>query len=444
VLFRNLGTGPWEVIMKLSRGAIWVLWIVCVLILIALGTFAWPNFALPAPPPTPHEAQLVAIASDLSSITVETTPAGRAAEDAAAAENAAQTRGKTAAAATGAAAKANAATARKSGPPGSVSVIPATGTDPAAQALHAQLQARTLAPRDLLSIENGATQPYVSVETLPIRAWRRLLTLLCAALVVLTFGRAALGEDFGKLVVGLDGRISNSKTQLAIWFVTVMATYLATLWLRFCASGNLLLGAITIPSNLLLLSGMSVFSFAGAKAITQGKQAALAAAGRTDDMKAPADHASLSDLVQDDYHNADFGDTQMLFVTLIAAITYLTQVFIYLGAIDLHSTVTLPDVDTTLLATFGLGQGAYLAKKAASGPTTQPPPAPPPNGQAGAAGGAAAPPAPAPPPAPAAAPDPGVPPAPAATAAGGAPAGAAAVPPQPVPRPRKLRLGAEA
>jgi hypothetical protein len=30
----------------------------------------------------------------------------------------------------------------------------------------------------------------------------------------------------------------------------------------------------------------------------------------------------------------------------------------------LAATVTLPDVDTTILSAFGLGQGAYLAKKA--------------------------------------------------------------------------------
>jgi hypothetical protein len=37
----------------------------------------------------------------------------------------------------------------------------------------------------------------------------------------------------------------------------------------------------------------------------------------------------------------------------------------YVGAISLTATTSLPDVDTTILSTFGLGQGAYLAKKAA-------------------------------------------------------------------------------
>jgi hypothetical protein len=388
------------------------------LVLIGLGTCAWPYFALPVPVSETHEAQLVAVAPDLSSITVGTTPAAMVAEEKRL--QAALTKATEGAAA----AEAKMAAALKSSLPGPDTVIPATGNDAAAKALHAQLQAKTLAPHDLLSVGNQPTppaaQPSVEVERLPIGAWRRLVTFLGATLVVLGFGLAALGKNFGKLVVGLDGRTSNSKTQLALWFVVVMVTYLSTLWLRFCASGNLLLGAITIPNNLLLLSGMSAFSFAGAKAITQGKQNALAAAGNTDAMKTTADQdPSLSDLVQDDFGNADFGDTQMLFVTLIAAITYLVQVFMYLGTMDLHSTVTLPDVDTTLLATFGLGQGAYLAKKAASGPAT-PPQAPPTHGQAGAGGGAAAP------------------------APGAAPAGGAGAVPAPAAKPRKPRLGAEA
>jgi hypothetical protein len=39
--------------------------------------------------------------------------------------------------------------------------------------------------------------------------------------------------------------------------------------------------------------------------------------------------------------------------------------FHFLGKLALASPITLPDVDTALLATFGIGQGAYLFKKAA-------------------------------------------------------------------------------
>jgi len=55
----------------------------------------------------------------------------------------------------------------------------------------------------------------------------------------------------------------------------------------------------------------------------------------------------------------------MLIITLLATGMYLVLVFNFLGSLDLRATVDLPNVDTTILATFGLGQGAYLAKKAA-------------------------------------------------------------------------------
>jgi len=42
---------------------------------------------------------------------------------------------------------------------------------------------------------------------------------------------------------------------------------------------------------------------------------------------------------------------------------YLALVFKFLGSIELLRVVTLPDVDTTILATFGLGKGAYFAKR---------------------------------------------------------------------------------
>ena len=72
----------------------------------------------------------------------------------------------------------------------------------------------------------------------------------------------------------------------------------------------------------------------------------------------------FKDLVQNDKGDFDFGDFQMLVVTLVAVGMYLTLIFHYLGSVELLKTATLPDIDTTILASFGLGQGAYLAKKA--------------------------------------------------------------------------------
>ena len=53
----------------------------------------------------------------------------------------------------------------------------------------------------------------------------------------------------------------------------------------------------------------------------------------------------------------------MVVITILAVVVYLAQLFAFLGSIELLKVVTIPDVDTTILATFGLGQGAYLTKK---------------------------------------------------------------------------------
>jgi hypothetical protein len=55
----------------------------------------------------------------------------------------------------------------------------------------------------------------------------------------------------------------------------------------------------------------------------------------------------------------------MAFITLIAAVTFVLQGFNFLGDIA-HGPTLLPDIDSTLLSTFGIGQGAYLVKKMAS------------------------------------------------------------------------------
>ncbi len=73
----------------------------------------------------------------------------------------------------------------------------------------------------------------------------------------------------------------------------------------------------------------------------------------------------LTDLVQNDEGTADLGDFQMIFIALVVVVTFVLAGFHFLGAIA-SGPMQLPDVDTTLLSTFGIGQGAYLIKKMAA------------------------------------------------------------------------------
>lgn len=82
-------------------------------------------------------------------------------------------------------------------------------------------------------------------------------------------------------------------------------------------------------------------------------------------MKANADTPRVLDLVTDDSNHTDLGDFQMVAITLLAAIIYAISAVEFMDHIEFRRVVTMPDVDATLLSIFGLGQAAYLGKKAA-------------------------------------------------------------------------------
>ena len=207
---------------------------------------------------------------------------------------------------------------------------------------------------------------------------RRFLILALCALAMLGLATAVTKGAPLKFIVGMDNRYSNSKFQVALWFWIVISTYIATVAFRVGYAGWEFLGGVSIPQNLLVLSGLSALTYGGAKAITTAKaNAALNPAPPVAGAGAPAANPGpktallpgqerfFRDLVQNDIGSFDFGDFQMLVVTLLAVAMYLMLIFHFLGSIEFTKTLTLPDVDTTILAAFGLGQGAYLTKKAA-------------------------------------------------------------------------------
>lgn len=247
--------------------------------------------------------------------------------------------------------------------------------------------------------------------------WHRLIVLLLTALALLAVASIVTKGRPLVFVVGMDNRYSNSTVQVALWFWVVISTYLAAWVFRIQTAGWDFAGMVNIPQNLLLLSGLSALTYGGAKAITTSKAdsaapAAKAAAdaltkvaldaqtkladaktdlaGKPDDQtlakgvtdaqaavnalpkmitgtKTQATEAHkkfFSNLVQNDSGGFDFGDFQMLVVTVIAVATYLILFFHFFDSVAFTKTITLPDVDTTVLSIVGLGQGAYLAKKA--------------------------------------------------------------------------------
>lgn len=275
-----------------------------------------------------------------------------------------------------------------------------------------------------IQIERSATIP--GQERWGAIALSALALFVFSMIVLWLAGQKGL-FSFRAFIVGEDNRYSNSKFQIALWFFVAITTYVAVVWQRWCIAGGEYL-LVDIPHNLLLLSGMSVLTFGGAKAITasrskpeetlaaaqavqkvselsnnadsaakaaneadalakrtnldEHKQLAFEAAVHLDAARNELDAAKTDaaqkaeidgyntgtpkffrDLLQNDHGKVDFGDFQLLVVTGLAVCVYLLQVDTFMQHVDFVKTVTLPDVDTTILSVFGLGQGAYLVKK---------------------------------------------------------------------------------
>jgi len=208
-----------------------------------------------------------------------------------------------------------------------------------------------------------------------VSKWPRVLTFFVTGLILA--GVAALVTWFKplQLVVGKDGRYSNSQVQLALWFGAVAWVYISAVWLRFEFLGSDFIGGVGLTNNLIALTGLSALTFGGAKVITMRK---VAEAGGDSSPPISSPPASppvspksggepnlLTDLFTNDTGDADLGDVQMILITVAAVLIFLASSFHFLGKLTLSTSVTLPDVDTALLAGFGIGQGAYLFKKAA-------------------------------------------------------------------------------
>jgi hypothetical protein len=292
---------------------------------------------------------------------------------------------------------------------------------PVDAATKAQLQA--IQPGDLVTVEfdqfdNPERITRVVQVSRPVGVAPRVVAVGIALFAIWLAAWVATGRKVSKLLIGQDNRYSNSKSQLVFWFGAVMVIYIATLGLRVWVWGWDSLGGVGFTTNLLALTGISALTMGGAKAVTTTKldnamqdtaakaaaapkvtaplasaAADLAAAPATSkaataieeaavtaaeaiaaDVKAatepkpPADAPNFKlDLFLNDKNQVDIGDFQMIFIAVLAVVVFLLTGFHFLGLIPREAT-TLPDVDTTLLSSFGIGQGAYIVKKMASKP----------------------------------------------------------------------------
>jgi hypothetical protein len=225
-----------------------------------------------------------------------------------------------------------------------------------------------LQPGDRLSIwvepkDGGGTLEALVLNQGHVAVNERAETLILVIIGWLVLGFAISKGRFVSLIMGEDGRYSNSKFQAVVWFSVVIVVYGANLVLRSLRLGVGLM-SVNIPQHLLLLSGLSAFSFAAAKGITVTKIQNAIANGAPPPKTGVPSKGLIEDLTTNDSNQLDLGDFQMLVITLVAVATYAVVAFDALGTLKAVADAMMPDVDSTILAAFGLGQGAYLTKKA--------------------------------------------------------------------------------
>lgn len=202
----------------------------------------------------------------------------------------------------------------------------------------------------------------------PVGKTSRFIALAVSLAVICLLAAAMVRGSPLAFLIGVDNRYSNSQTQLALWFTAVATVYLATVVLRVIYLGADFIGGVGITENLVALTGLSALSFGGAKVITTQKVQNATLPNQPAPKPAAARPNLLTDLVMNDRQQADLGDFTMILIAFGAVGIFALSAFHFLGELKLATQVTLPDVDTTLLASFGIGHGAYLVKKAALKP----------------------------------------------------------------------------
>jgi hypothetical protein len=168
------------------------------------------------------------------------------------------------------------------------------------------------------------------------------------------------------LLIGQNGRFSNSKTQAVLWAAALLITYAGTCTLRLMAGmGWQNAINVDIPQNLLTIATVSVGAVGGAKIVSATKAGMVAATN----LGAPSwkDFFYADGLVANARGDWDPGDTQMIVVTIASIILFATRAAALWGDMPMTAHVALPEPASAMTFAFGGAMGGYLAKKIGSG-----------------------------------------------------------------------------
>jgi len=153
--------------------------------------------------------------------------------------------------------------------------------------------------------------------------------------------------------------MSTSKFQWILWTIVALFSYVVIFVVRAKLG---IFDSLIVPNNLIITMGISITTMAAAKGITVNY---LNNKKITQNSATNANTQGILALFNDDDGLPDLSKIQMLAWTVIAIAVYLFQLN-YQIKNSAASSLSLPDIDTTLMALMGLGQAGYLGKKIVS------------------------------------------------------------------------------
>lgn len=206
--------------------------------------------------------------------------------------------------------------------------------------------------------------------------WFAAVLGIVAALLFPLISFVASGSAIKGLLIGADGKLSTSKCQFWIWTEIVLFAYVFLYTSHVQGGHDWSAAAPRLPTDILILMGLSVVTATTAKAIAssspsaaQTSQAVTAAAGGSKTtMAAIVKRAGYAGLVtgNQDSTVSSFSKIQMLTWTVVAACVYVFAALSARSAFFDGTAQSYPDVDAALVVLVGLGHGAYLGNKIAS------------------------------------------------------------------------------
>ena len=179
-----------------------------------------------------------------------------------------------------------------------------------------------------------------------------LIPLLFIGLLGAIYRWGSQKKPISAIWIGYDGATSTSKLQFFLWTMVVLYAYIIIV-IDAYYNHNIVSIGLTIPQNLILAMGLSATTMLAAKGISSDY---------ADTEKIDKSDTSKGGLFFDDDGYPDLAKIQLMAWTFVGIGIFLLKTLNDVVG-STGSMAQLPDIDGTLLALMGIGQGSYIGKK---------------------------------------------------------------------------------